>query len=173
MHGAGGFASLFVPDLRTRSASPNAWLPATELHPAAREPFRAIPSDSNRSLTDLGLWNIFANADFPKPQPRLTQMLCAQLAGTVPDCSAATLLPRTLALFKTPGLRDLGHSGPYMHNGTFDTLEQVIDFYRVNSNLNRAGTLRNGARELSGIALKPGDVAALAAFLKSLNEDYE
>jgi hypothetical protein len=33
--------------------------------------------------------------------------------------------------------------------------------------------LRNGAPELRGIALTAGDRAALAAFLRSLDEDYE
>ena len=36
----------------------------------------------------------------------------------------------------------------------------------------RAGTLRNAAHELTGIALVPGDVAPLGAFLRSLDEDY-
>lgn len=43
----------------------------------------------------------------------------------------------------------------------------------VPSDQARAGTLRNGAPELHGIALKAGDAAALAAFLRSLNEDYQ
>ncbi len=31
--------------------------------------------------------------------------------------------------FKTPGLRHITRSGPYMHDGSEDTLEQVIEFY--------------------------------------------
>jgi hypothetical protein len=31
--------------------------------------------------------------------------------------------------FMTPGLRDLKLTGPYMHNGTFDTLKAVVAFY--------------------------------------------
>jgi len=31
--------------------------------------------------------------------------------------------------FKTPGLRNISKSAPYMHNGTFETLEQVVDHY--------------------------------------------
>ena len=30
--------------------------------------------------------------------------------------------------FKTPTLRDISKTGPYMHNGVFETLENVIDF---------------------------------------------
>jgi len=31
--------------------------------------------------------------------------------------------------FRTPTLRDIAKTGPYMHNGIFDTLDQVIDFF--------------------------------------------
>lgn len=84
-----------------------------------------------------------------------------------------TLLNRAIARFKTPWLRDLSHSEPYMHNGQFNTLDDIITFYRDTSTLARAGMLRNGATELQGIALTAGDNASLVAFLRSLNEDYQ
>ncbi len=34
-----------------------------------------------------------------------------------------------LGKFKVPGLRNVGLTAPYMHNGMFKTLEEVIDFY--------------------------------------------
>jgi cytochrome c peroxidase len=34
-----------------------------------------------------------------------------------------------LGKFKVPGLRNVGVTGPYMHNGAFKTLKEVIDFY--------------------------------------------
>lgn len=37
--------------------------------------------------------------------------------------------PSDRGAFLTPSLRGLAQSGPYMHNGRFATLEQVIDFY--------------------------------------------
>jgi len=82
-------------------------------------------------------------------------------------------LDRAIARFKTPPLRDLGHSTPYMHNGQFNTLTDIMTFYRDTSTLARAGTLRNGAPELQGIALNAGDASSLVAFLRSLNEDYQ
>jgi cytochrome c peroxidase len=60
-----------------------------------------------------------------------------------------------------------------MHNGQFDTLDDVIDFYKDVSDQARAGTLRNSADNLQGIALTNSDVAPLVAFLNSLNEDYQ
>src|SRR5262249_44925571 len=40
-----------------------------------------------------------------------------------------TLNPRQLGLFKSPSLRNVEHTAPYMHDGRFDTLDKVIDHY--------------------------------------------
>ena len=37
--------------------------------------------------------------------------------------------PDALAIFKIPGMRNIELTGPYMHDGRFGTLEEVIDFY--------------------------------------------
>lgn len=200
IHGEGAFAQLKIPSLRERSDSHDAYLPATKNHPNALEPFRSVPSKDNPERTDLGLWNVFANPDFPKPQRSIWRMLCqeeveetlpvenpeevvsqleAQLSGVLEDgeelpfCKPSQLLYRTIASFKTPGLRDLGHSAPYMHNGAFDSLDSVISFYVRSSQLAKEGSLRNGARELERISLTERDVKPVVDFLKSLNEDYE
>lgn len=192
---------LHIPDVRERNANHDQYLPATEQHPHAQGPFRTVPTSANATLTDLGLWNIFANSDVPGPQPRIRRILCADhLSANLPGlglaipaspevddafnrlidspafsarCSAQALLPTSIALFKTPGLRDLSHSAPYMHTGQFDTLEQIVNFYRGSSDLQRASRLRNGDRELSGIRLTDQDIGPLTAFLRALNEDYE
>lgn len=171
IHGAGRFASLIIPDLATRSGDHDRYLPATEAHPDAQEPFRAIPSLSNSDLTDLGVWNVFANPDMPGPQSKIRALLCEEQPTPCPG--DGVLLPTAIARFKTPGLRDLSHSAPYMHNGQFPTLDSIIGFYRGTSDQARAATLRNGALQLQGIALTASDVAPLVAFLRSLNEDYQ
>jgi len=169
LHGAGQFAKLKVPGLAKRNADLEAWLPPTPRHPQARGPFLDIPAKSKPGRADLGLWNVFANPDLPAPQAALRAVLNGE-EGRAPD---GELLPRTLALFKTPGLRGLAFSGPYMHNGSKDTLEEVVRYYIKTSALVRAGKVRNAATELSGIALREEDIAPLVAFLESLNEDYE
>ncbi|HEX5549938.1 MAG TPA: hypothetical protein VFX36_03840 [Nitrospira sp.] len=166
-HGAGAFLALAIPTLGTRTAND---LPATEQHPIASERFRSIPSDTT-SLTDLGVWNVFANPDMPAPQMKIRTILCDDQQPC--PLSDAVLLDRAIARFKTPGLRDLSHSAPYMHNGQFNTLNDIITFYRDTSTLARAGSLRNGAPELQGIALTAGDATPLVAFLRALNEDYQ
>ena len=171
IHGPGQFSGLAIPDLATREGNYDQFLPATPNHPAALEPFRSIPDAGNPGLTDLGVWNVFANPDMPGPQNKIRAILCDdQQPCLVPP---ATLLDRAIARFKTPGLRDLGHSAPYMHTGQFDTIEDILGFYRGVSNQARGGTMRNGDPQLQGIALNASDVASLAAFLKSLNEDYQ
>lgn len=171
IHGNGQFARLAIPELAERNARPEQYLPATHEHPHYLEPFRAIPTRVDPMLTDLGIWNIFSNSDMSAPQATIRALLCQELPAPCPTDS--NLLPASIARFKTPGLRDLGHSAPYMHNGQFDKLEDVVAFYIDSANLARQGRLRNSARALMGIILAQQDIASLTAFLKSLNEDYE
>jgi len=169
IHGAGSFAKLDIPDLARRNADIDRWLPPTQKHPKAIGPFMAIPSAEKPGFADLGLWNVFANPDQPRAQPAIRRLL----NGDARPQADEFLLPRTIALFKTPSLRGLAFSGPYLHHGKADTLEEVIEFYIRMSRLAREGKVRNAAPELSGIQLKAQDVAPLAAFLRALNEDYE
>jgi len=169
LHGSGAFAKLEIPDLAARNADPDRWLPATDKHPRARGPFLGIPAADNPGRTDLGLWNVFANPDQPRPQTALRQLLNGESRPQPDD----VLLPQTIALFKTPSLRGLAFSGPYLHHGKADTIEDVIEFYIRMSRLARDGKVRNADPDLSGILLKEEDIPPLAAFLRALNEDYE
>jgi cytochrome c peroxidase len=169
IHGAGAFARLAFPNLEERNRQFDLFLPSTPSHPNAAGPFLQIPVLDHPGQTDLGLWNVFANPDQPGVQPALRHLLIGD-GATEPD---AVLLPRTIGLFKTPGLRGLAFSNPYLHNGSKETIEEVIEFYIRTSRQARAGKVRNAAPELSGIFLKEDDVGPLAAFLRSLNEDYE
>ena len=170
-HGSGSFVKIQIPDWKTRKANFDAFLPATRLHPDARGIFLAIASAERPELTDLGLWNVFGNPDKPRPQKHLTRLLKQTVARK--SHSKNALLESTVALFKTPGLRDLSHSAPYLHTGNKDFLEDVILFYIEFSNLSRAGLVRNAAPELNGISLVGQDIFKLRAFLKALNEDYQ
>jgi cytochrome c peroxidase len=178
LHGAGSFMALPIPDLATRNASPDLYLPASPTFPSAVGPFRALATAGEPSYTDLGMWNIFANPDFPhRGQQRLLAKRICRAIGRA-RCQSdrrdpALLLEGAIALFKTPGLRDLGHSGPYFHDGSADTLEDVVQLYIEMSALARAGAVRNAAPELAGVHLGGDDVAPLAAFLRALNVDYE
>ena len=168
-HGQGAFVALAIPDLKTRKADYNAFLPPTPAHPQASGRFFSPVFADRPELTDLGLWNIFANPDHPTPQGKIKQVLF-RLHGRLP---ARKLLPKTIGVFKTPGLRDLGQSAPYLHTGGKDTLSDIIRFYINVAELARAGGMRNPDPEIGRIRLAPTDIAPLQAFLRALNEDYQ
>jgi cytochrome c peroxidase len=170
-HAPGTFAKLLIPELTMRNQFYDQYLPPTPTHPAASGQFRHHVNANKPGYTDLGLWNVFANPDLPGPQAKLLRIMCRQHPDVA--CKAKALLPYTIAAFKTPVLRDLGHSNPYMHTGEFKTLDDVVQFYVTTSALVKAKQLRNADRELSAINLQQEDIAALVAFLKALNEDYE
>lgn len=172
LHGEGSFAELHIPSLAERSADPDAWLPGNGNHPDAREPFRKPPRAGHPELTDLGAWNIFLNPDYPASQPGFALIFCPQ-GGCGTDAGREQALGRAVAAFKTPGLRELGMSDPYLHNGSKPTIESVLRFYAKSAELERAGKLRNGDPELGRIRINEEGVRALSAFLNSLNEDYE
>jgi len=168
LHGAGSFAQLLVPSYEERIRRPDEYLPSTPSHPHAKGVFRSLPTMSNPSATDLGMWNVFANPDFPDVQGQMMHLLC----DTRP-CDPNVQLPKAIALFKTPTLRDLGHSWPYLHTGRMATVPDVLHYYLQMSGLSRAGNLRNGDAELGRVSLDENDIAALAAFLRALDEDYD
>ncbi len=172
IHGAGAFELMSIPNYITRNASPDLYLPATGGHPTANSRFRSPPSIEHPEHTDLGAWNIFTNPDFPAPQAIFNQLFCTGGACASP-ADTEEALTRSLAAFKTPGLRLLGMSDPYLHGGTQATIPDTMRFYQRVSALARAGKLRNPDPEISKIKIDKSGVDALTAFLNSLNEEYE
>ena len=70
--------------------------------------------------------------------------------------------------FKAPGLRNVEFTGPYFHNGSQSTLEQVLDFYGRNGDFPDGGNLGPG---IGNIRLNAGERTAVVAFLKALSDD--
>lgn len=169
VHGAGAFMNLSVPSLSDRKANYNLYLPATSNHPAASETFRRAVDANHPRFADLGLWNVYLNPDMPNPQTSLKSVVCA--AGH--DCSIDQGLASTIAQFKTPVLRDLEDSSPYLHNGSKLQLADVARLYIHSSQLARQGLLRNPPPEFQAMSLSEDDVNALVAFLISITEDYD
>ena len=75
-------------------------------------------------------------------------------------------------LFKAPSLRNVGLTGPSMHDGRFDTLAQVVEFYDRGVQAGPAldPRLRQGAAPLR-LNLTAADRAALVAFLHTLTDE--
>lgn len=94
---------------------------------------------------------------------------CAGAHSDASDCPELRYLDPTFddfrSAFKTPSLRDVTRTAPYMHSGLFATLDEVLAFYDT-----LPGTPRYGHRELTlaPLHLQPGDADALKAFLGAL-----
>ncbi len=168
-NGAGAFAALAVPTQSDRINDFDAYLPASANHPNASERFRHRAAPGHPEFADLGLWNVYLNPDLPNPQPNLTAIVCANMQNCAVDQGLAT----TIGQVKTPMLRDLADSTPYLHNGSKLTLNDVVHFYVQNSQLAHQGLLRNPPPEFQGMSLTDADIANLVAFLKALTEDYD
>jgi cytochrome c peroxidase len=79
-----------------------------------------------------------------------------------PGRGGITGIPDDLGRFKTPNLRNLELRGPFMHNGRFATVEDVVEFY------NRGGDFDapNIDTRIRPLNLTTQQKAALVAFLK-------
>lgn len=73
--------------------------------------------------------------------------------------------PFDLGTFKVPTLRNINFSAPYMHDGRFGTLDEVIDHYITGGN--HADNLAPVLRPLN---LTDYDRSALIAFIKTLED---
>lgn len=69
--------------------------------------------------------------------------------------------------FRTPTLRNLGTTGPYMHNGTFNSLQQVMNHYDQNGGNNN--NLDPDFRDLGN--LNNQNIQEIISFLNALNDN--
>lgn len=82
---------------------------------------------------------------------------------------AVTGRDRDRGAFRTPALRDVSKHAPYMHDGSLETLRDVVEFYNRGGNPNPWRTPR-----LAALGLTAEEVDDLVAFLRSLDgEGYE
>ena len=84
---------------------------------------------------------------------------------------AVTNDPNDMGLFKTPTLRNIELTAPYMHDGRFATLEEVVEHYNtgVKHSQTLDGIMTKPGKEY-GLELTPMEVAAVVAFLKTLTD---
>ncbi len=89
-----------------------------------------------------------------------------------------TGLAEDMATFKVPSLRNIAHSAPYMHDGRFESLREVVDHYSDNvqnhPNLNfRLKTSDDPSEDAEVLRLNFNETEkqALVAFLNTLTDD--
>ncbi|MFC5408561.1 cytochrome-c peroxidase [Larkinella bovis] len=75
--------------------------------------------------------------------------------------------------FKTPTIRNIALTGPYMHNGAFKTLEEVVDFYDQGGGKGLGIPLDHQTLPAEKLNLTAKEKAALIAFMKSLTDQPE
>ena len=86
-----------------------------------------------------------------------------------PGLAQSTGDPSDNGKFKTPTLRNIEFSAPYMHDGRFSTLEEVIEHY--NSGGNYSSTVDPLMKKLGvGLQLTNQEKQDLLAFLKTLSD---
>jgi len=79
-------------------------------------------------------------------------------------------IPHQLYSFKTVSLRNVALTPPYMHNGVFNTLEEVIDFYDRGGGAGLGFDLPNQTLPGTRLQLTTNEKKALIAFLHALND---
>lgn len=74
--------------------------------------------------------------------------------------------PADIGKFRTPSLRELKYTAPYMHNGAFATLREVVDFFDAGG-----GQVPNKSPLLKPLHLTADEKSDLVAFLEALSMD--
>ena len=75
-----------------------------------------------------------------------------------------TKKPADWGAFKTPTLRDVARTGPYMHDGSLKTLEDVVEFYDKGGVVNK-----NLDEKMKPLKLTSDEKKAVVEFMKALN----
>jgi cytochrome c peroxidase len=89
-----------------------------------------------------------------------------------PDPGRANVedVPNNRAAFKVPGLRNVALTAPYMHNGVFQTLDQVIEFYDRGGGAGLGIDVPSQTLSSSPLKLTVKERAQLVAFLGALTD---
>ena len=81
-----------------------------------------------------------------------------------------TLIPALRNSFKTPTVRNAALTGPYMHNGVFATLEEVMRFYNAGGGRGLGLEVPNQTLSPDSLGLTQGEIGDVIAFIGSLTD---
>ena len=74
--------------------------------------------------------------------------------------------------FRTPTVRNTAITFPYMHNGVYNTLEEVITFYNKGGGYGTGISLDNQTLSKDELHLTKKEIQDLISFIKTLNTSY-
>ena len=72
--------------------------------------------------------------------------------------------------FKTSTVRNIALTAPYMHNGTFETLEQVLEFYNLGGGAGMGLDVPYQTLPPNPLELEENEIDAIIAFMKTLTD---
>ena len=72
--------------------------------------------------------------------------------------------------FKTPTLRNIEKTAPYMHNGVYTTLEEIVDFYNKGGGVGLGMTLENQTLPFDKLNLTDKEKEDIVLFMKTLTD---
>lgn len=124
---------------------------------------------------------MFAPADGIRPQPEPTTQCFNPTGAWLPTVTAAAreldnpstrkMLALVDGAFKVPGLRNIELTGPYMHNGSMSSLDQVIEFYARGGNYEVAAKPFGLIFPQVDLQRDPQAREDLIAFLRTLTDE--
>jgi cytochrome c peroxidase len=79
-------------------------------------------------------------------------------------------LPAHLRAFKTPSLRNVALTAPYMHHGAFATLDEVMRFYNGGGGQGAGAHIPNQTLSADSLRLSDAERAAVISFLGALTD---
>jgi cytochrome c peroxidase len=117
----------------------------------------------SRPFHNTGLYNIGGTGDFPADSQGLIE-----LTGD----------PSDMGKFRAPTLRNIAVTAPYMHDGSMNTLAEVVDFYAAGGRNIESGPYAGDGRFspfkdgfINGFELSEQEKQDLIAFLESLTDE--
>lgn len=75
-----------------------------------------------------------------------------------------------IGAFKTPTVRNIELTGPYMHNGVYTTLEEVVDFYNQGGGVGFGFNLEHQTLPFDQLDLSEDEQHAIITFMKTLTD---
>ncbi len=73
-------------------------------------------------------------------------------------------------MFKTPTVRNVELTAPYMHNGVYNTLEEVMVFYNKGGGAGMGFDVPNQTLPFDSLSLSTEEIDALVAFMKTFTD---
>lgn len=194
MDSVGSALASFQVTITTADSDFDRWIyrrDATAMSPKAQAGYRLFSGralcvqchtvgKSDALFTD-SLFHVTGAGPIAKPMQPFTVPLAPGVETTITDAVIEGFIVRTPPdlgrfdithveadryAFRTPTLRDIARTAPYMHDGSLATLEEVVEFYDRGG-----GNVVGKSEQLMPLGLTAEEKAQLVEFLRALNSN--